>query len=269
MRRITKLEAELKELGRTRAPAAQEREPQRPRRGHDRRLHQRRQVDAAQPPHRRRRAGRGPPVRHARSDDPPPVAARRRAGAAHRHGRLRAPPAPRAGRGVQEHARGRHRRRLPRPRRRRQRRRSRGPDRRGARGARRDRRRRRCPSCWCSTRPTWRRRSAKRLVDDHEGSVAISARHRRGHRRPPAHARRPPALADGTVVELLVPYDRGDVLAAVHREGEVRVDDGRAGTRCACGPGSSGAVGRAAAPSSSSPRERHGGRAVELTVPHG
>ena len=57
--------------------------------------------------HPRRRAGRGPPVRHARPDHPPPAAARRRAGAAHRHRRLRAPPAARAGRGVQEHARGR------------------------------------------------------------------------------------------------------------------------------------------------------------------
>ena len=69
------------------------------------------------------------------------AAARRRAGAAHRHRRLRAPPAPRAGRGVQEHARGRQPGRLPGPRRRRQRRRPGGPDRRRARGARRDRRR--------------------------------------------------------------------------------------------------------------------------------
>ena len=80
------------------APAAR---PQRPRRGDDRRLHERRQVDAAQHAHRRRRAGRGPPVRHARPDHPPPRAARRRAGAADRHRRLRAPPAPRPGRVVQ------------------------------------------------------------------------------------------------------------------------------------------------------------------------
>ena len=36
-----------------------------------------------------------------------------------------------------------------------------------------------------------------------------------------------------TVVELLVPYDRGDVLAAVHREGEVLVESRRATTACA------------------------------------
>jgi GTPase len=61
---------------------------------------------------------------------------------------------------------------------------------------------------------------AKQLVADHPGSVAISA-----------------ATGDGldellgvladrirtltNVVELAVPYDRGDVLAAIHREGEV------------------------------------------------
>ncbi|CAN5645450.1 MAG: GTPase HflX [Ilumatobacteraceae bacterium] len=61
---------------------------------------------------------------------------------------------------------------------------------------------------------------AKQLVADHPGSVAISA-----------------ASGDGTedllvvladrlrartkVVELVVPYDRGDVVAAIHREGEV------------------------------------------------
>ena len=37
-----------------------------------RRLHQRRQVHAAQPAHRRRRAGRGPAVRHPRRHHPPP-----------------------------------------------------------------------------------------------------------------------------------------------------------------------------------------------------
>jgi GTP-binding protein HflX len=62
--------------------------------------------------------------------------------------------------------------------------------------------------------------AAKRLVEDNEGSVAVSA-----------------ATGDGidvlletlgdrlrsiaTVVELLIPYERGDVVASVHREGEV------------------------------------------------
>ena len=62
--------------------------------------------------------------------------------------------------------------------------------------------------------------AAKLLVAEHEGSVAISAAtgdgiddllQTLGDR----------LRALGTVVELLVPYDRGDVLAAVHREGEV------------------------------------------------
>ena len=40
----------------------------------------------------------------------------------------------------------------------------------------------------------------------------------------------------GTVVELLIPYDRGDVLAAVHREGEVRLDGPRGRRRAGAGP---------------------------------
>ena len=107
-RRISRLETELDELGRDPPPAAPAARPQRARRGDDRRLHERRQVDAAQHAHRRRRAVRGPPVRHARPDDAPPRPARRRAGAAHRHRRVRAPPAPRPRRVVQVHARGRH-----------------------------------------------------------------------------------------------------------------------------------------------------------------
>ena len=158
MRRIAKLEDELTDLQRTRQLQRKSREPQRPGQRDDRRLHQRRQVDAAQPPHRRRRAGRGPAVRHARPDHAPAGPARWRAGAAHRHGRLRPPPAPRAGRGVQEHARGRRPRPTcsstsstpapPIPRRRST------PcapcwPRSAPTG---------CPSCSCSTRPTWRPR---------------------------------------------------------------------------------------------------------------
>jgi GTP-binding protein HflX len=61
---------------------------------------------------------------------------------------------------------------------------------------------------------------AKRLVDDHPGSVAVSAVTQEGI---DIFLR---TLADRlrsitTVVELAVPYDRGDVLAAIHREGEV------------------------------------------------
>ncbi len=60
----------------------------------------------------------------------------------------------------------------------------------------------------------------KELVADHEGSVAVSAATGEGIDDFLA------TLADrlrtiATPVELLIPYDRGDVLAAVHREGEV------------------------------------------------
>jgi GTP-binding protein HflX len=62
--------------------------------------------------------------------------------------------------------------------------------------------------------------AAERLVERHPGSVAISARTGEGLDvllRTIGDRLR--ALAD--VVELLVPYERGDLLAAVHREGEV------------------------------------------------
>ncbi len=61
---------------------------------------------------------------------------------------------------------------------------------------------------------------AQRLVDQHEGSVALSAVTGEGIERFLT------VLADrlraiGRVTELFVPYDRGDVVAAIHREGEV------------------------------------------------
>jgi len=61
---------------------------------------------------------------------------------------------------------------------------------------------------------------AKRLVGEHPGSVALSATSGEGVE---GFLR---ALADrlrsiSTVVELHVPYERGDVLASIHREGEV------------------------------------------------
>jgi GTP-binding protein HflX len=63
----------------------------------------------------------------------------------------------------------------------------------------------------------------KRLVDAHPGSVAISAVTGEGIEGLLATiSDRLRALE--TVVELLVPYDRGDVLAALHREGEVLVE---------------------------------------------
>jgi GTP-binding protein HflX len=72
---------------------------------------------------------------------------------------------------------------------------------------------------------------AKRLVESHAGSIAISAVTGDGIE----------TLLDvlgdrlramSTVVELVVPYERGDVLAALHRDGEVLVESHEdAGTR--------------------------------------
>ena len=62
--------------------------------------------------------------------------------------------------------------------------------------------------------------AAKQIVEDHPGSVAISANTGEGidtFLRTLGDRLR--ALTH--VVELVVPYDRGDVLAAIHREGEV------------------------------------------------
>lgn len=66
--------------------------------------------------------------------------------------------------------------------------------------------------------------NAKQLVDQHPGSIAISALTGQGI---DEFLRR---LADrlrelDTVVEMLIPYTRGDVLAALHREGEVLVEE--------------------------------------------
>ena len=62
--------------------------------------------------------------------------------------------------------------------------------------------------------------AAKRLVTEHEGSVAISARTGAGTTELlEALGDRLRSLAN--VIELLIPYDRGDVIASVHREGEV------------------------------------------------
>jgi GTP-binding protein HflX len=62
--------------------------------------------------------------------------------------------------------------------------------------------------------------AAKELVDDHPGSVAVSALTGEGiPRLLTVLGDRLRALT--AIVELTVPYDRGDVLAAIHREGEV------------------------------------------------
>ena len=62
--------------------------------------------------------------------------------------------------------------------------------------------------------------AAKQLVTEHEGSVALSALTGEGTREfLQTLGDRLRSLAN--VVELLVPYERGDVIASVHREGEV------------------------------------------------
>ena len=189
-------------------------------RGH-RRLHQRRQVQPAQPAHRRRRAGRGRAVRHPRPDHPP--GARRGRAGLHpvRHGRLRPAPAAPDRRGVPLHAgggrrgrpgRARGRRRAPRPARSRSARSARCSPRSAPTS---------CPSCWWSTRPT--RRTRRRCCGSSgSGPTRSSSR---------------PAPAPGIdelraaiedrlprpAVEVCVrlPYARGDLVARVHRRGEV------------------------------------------------
>jgi GTP-binding protein HflX len=62
--------------------------------------------------------------------------------------------------------------------------------------------------------------SAKRLVHEHHGAVAFSAATGNGlNNLLLAIGDRMRALT--TVIELLIPYDRGDIVATVHREGEV------------------------------------------------
>ena len=63
-------------------------------------------------------------------------------------------------------------------------------------------------------------REAKRLAERHPGAVAISATSGEGVERL-LETIGDRLRAQGRVIELLVPYDRGDVVAAAHREGEV------------------------------------------------
>ena len=176
----------------------------------------------------------------------------RRAGAAHRHGRLRAH-ACRTGSSRRSRARSRSRRGRPaRPRRRRHRARSRGrrsprcatvlgeidaPA--GARAARRSTRPTSRPTWPSSWSPTTRARSRSAPSPARASTTFLADRRPIGSDRSP------------TIVELLIPYDRGDVLASVHREGEVRRrpshEDGGVRVRARLGR----RVGRPPAPSSS------------------
>ena len=64
---------------------------------------------------------------------------------------------------------------------------------------------------------------AAKLAADHGGSVAVSARNNEGiDELLRAMADRLRAMT--TVHELFVPFDRGDILASLHRDGEVLVE---------------------------------------------
>ena len=203
--------------------------------GRHRRVHERGQVDAAQPTDRRGRARRGPPVRHARRHHPPARPARRRAGAASPTPSGSCASCPTSS--------------------------SRRSARRSTSWS--------TPTCSCTSStpppPTPASRSTPsarcsaeidagdvpellsfnkadpsrprraRLAPAHPGSVAVSARTGERHRRAAAGHRRPAARRDH-VVELVVPFDRGDVLAAVHREGEVLVEQAEAERHAPPGP---------------------------------
>ena len=99
----------------------------------------------------------------------------------------------------------------------------------------RDRRRRRARCSTPSTRPTSRPARPAGSPRPHEGAVAFSATTGEGvDELLRTVADRLRALTN--VVELLVPYDRGDVLAAVHREGEVLSEARRRRRHAPAGP---------------------------------
>ena len=155
VRRVQKLERDLREVAATRDDAAQGPAPARAAPGRARRLHERRQVDAAQPADERGRARRGPAVLHARPDDSPPAPARRRdrAAAPTRSGSCAGLPHQlvEAFRSTLDEVSRCRSARAPR---RRVGARARRAHRRGRRRAARDRRRRRARRCSCGRRPT-------------------------------------------------------------------------------------------------------------------
>jgi GTP-binding protein HflX len=83
---------------------------------------------------------------------------------------------------------------------------------------------------------------ATQLVKEHEGSVSISARTGEGIQ-DLLEALGDRLRALSKVIELLIPYERGDLLAAVHREGEVLTthhDDGGVRVRARLADASAG-----------------------------
>ena len=196
--------------------------------GRARRLHERGQVDAAQPAHRTP----GVLVEDQLFSTLDPTTRRLHLPGGEtvlllRHGRLRAPPAAPARRGVPLDARGGRRRRSARctsstraaPD-------AEAPDRRGATRCSREIDAGDVPVLLVveqgrPRRPRARRRAARARIPD---SVAVSARDRRRGRRAARRDRRPAARARPASSSCVVPYDRGDVLAALHRDGEVLVE---------------------------------------------
>jgi GTP-binding protein HflX len=191
-----------------------------PQRG-DRRVHQRRQVQPAQPAHRRRRPGRERAVRDPGPDGAPGAVPGRPRVHAHRHRRLRAAPAAPARRRVPLDAGGGGRRRSAAARRRRLRPRPAGPDRRVhvvLQGH------RRVVGAELVVVNKVDAMSEEDILDLAPGA----ARARSGCR--PARGQGIEQLATFVAarlphpdveVDVLVPYDRGDLVARVHRDGEV------------------------------------------------
>ena len=180
------------------------------------RLHERRQVDAAERAHRRRGRGGGQALPHPRPDDPL-LRARRPHLPAHRHRRLHPEAAPPAGRGLQGDARGDGARRPDPARRRRV----------GA-GAERAEARRRWTRCWRRSAPATRPRllvfNKVDLLDDEQrrdllaalrAALGVSALTGEGieELRDRIEAAFEQTLRE---VELLFPYEEGGGLSELH-----------------------------------------------------
>ena len=220
MRRIRKLEVELRDLEATRRTQRKARK-----RGALRTVSLVGYTNAgkstpAQCLHRCRRARRGPALLHPRPADATPRAARRRGGALLGHGRFRAQAAPPARGRLPRHLGGSRRPPIcsctsstPPPPTRTARSTPCAPcwPRSG---------RARSPSCLAFNKADLDRRKAGRLMAAHPGSVACSALTGRGVPELLRAIADRLRLADRTV-ELAVPVARGDVVAAIHREGEV------------------------------------------------
>jgi len=103
--RITLLERRIEQLSQDRQTRRRARKPPRAAGHLDRRLHQRRKVDAAQRADRVRRAGREQAVRHARPDQPQAAVSPRARGDHHRHRGLHSRPAQGPDERVSRHAR--------------------------------------------------------------------------------------------------------------------------------------------------------------------